>query len=205
MIFRHGDGFDPPAASPLARANRAPTIAKTPAFSRPPRGLGRGRVCSIDRRRSTNLTERVRTPSWKGTTTPRISPSRAASLLAPSQPFSLLRDHPHIFFLPSCFTLQPFFPLSPRLPPRDRVLRPALPIFPGPPPATSITEKRKGKSTADFSEASPRGRRKGAYGEIEASSPPSRSSGILISSRRNFHPMLREFVRGRNDALRSRN
>lgn len=55
----------------------APTYAhprrqQPPALSRPPpRGLGRGRVCSIDRRRSAKLAERDRAPSWRRT--PRIS------------------------------------------------------------------------------------------------------------------------------------
>lgn len=66
-----------PAHPPSPRApNVAPTYAhprrrQPPALSRPPRGLGRGRVCSIDRRRSAKLAERDRAPSWRRT--PRIS------------------------------------------------------------------------------------------------------------------------------------
>lgn len=64
MIFRHGVVFIPSGRPPLSPL-LAPTC--THLRSEPPRGLGRGRVCSIDRRRFTNLTERVRTATWKGT------------------------------------------------------------------------------------------------------------------------------------------
>jgi len=96
IIFRHGRvGFtrsvDPRSLSPPAvrvgppalaapRPYIAPTrIAPSPlaadnpsVLTSPPGGLGRGRVCSIDRRRSAKLAERDRAPSWRRTS--RISP-----------------------------------------------------------------------------------------------------------------------------------
>lgn len=69
---------NPPISFSLSscKPDVAPTYAHSrqqpPALSRsPPRGLGRGRVCSIDRRRSAKLAERDRAPSWRRT--PRIS------------------------------------------------------------------------------------------------------------------------------------
>jgi len=51
----------------------SPHAADNPSvLTRPPGGLGRGRVCSIDRRRSAKLAERDRAPSWRRTS--RISP-----------------------------------------------------------------------------------------------------------------------------------
>jgi len=95
IIFRHGRvGFtrsvDPRSLSPLACRSSCsrrtaslhcthiyippcPLAADNPSvLTRPPGGLGRGRVCSIDRRRSAKLAERDRAPSWRRTS--RISP-----------------------------------------------------------------------------------------------------------------------------------
>lgn len=61
----------PPPSPDVAPTYAHPRRRQPPALSRPPRGLGRGRVCSIDRRRSARLAERDRAPSWRRT--PRIS------------------------------------------------------------------------------------------------------------------------------------
>lgn len=59
--------FWSPQASPLRSHLCALTFTKAPRALSAPGGLGRGRVCSIDRRRSTNITERARMPSRNGT------------------------------------------------------------------------------------------------------------------------------------------
>lgn len=56
-----------PRTSDVAPTYAHPHRRQPPALSRPPRGLGRGRVCSIDRRRSAKLAERDRAPSWRRT------------------------------------------------------------------------------------------------------------------------------------------
>lgn len=79
----------PPAASP-----RASTCAHLREG-----GLGRGRVCSIDRRPSTSITECARTPTAHHT--PLISVSRATSLSSLSS-LSLL--FPPLFLAPTADT-----------------------------------------------------------------------------------------------------
>lgn len=59
--------FWSPLAGPLRSHLCALTFTKAPRALSTPGGLGRGRVCSIDRRRSTNITERARMPSRNGT------------------------------------------------------------------------------------------------------------------------------------------
>lgn len=59
--------FSSPLTSPLRSRLCALTFTKAPRALSAPGGLGRGRVCSIDRRRSTNITERARMPSRNGT------------------------------------------------------------------------------------------------------------------------------------------
>lgn len=83
MIFRHGVVSIPSGNfSPLAPTRAH--LRQASSRSQPLGGLGRGRVCSIDRRQSTNLTERIRTPSWNGTphrvSLRRVPPSRLSDL-----------------------------------------------------------------------------------------------------------------------------
>lgn len=59
--------FWSPLAGPLRSHLCALTFTEAPRALSTPGGLGRGRVCSIDRRRSTNITERARMPSRNGT------------------------------------------------------------------------------------------------------------------------------------------